>query len=490
MDRTAQSPACAEAPNLAHGFALLDAMPLGVVVMKVDGEIVHANPEFRQVVGFDGASVAGQNVNAFLPTLLPSRVHTKGPGAPSPDDCRDASRIVPARRADGAEHFVAIALAKTDIFGDASLLATVTPVAQASAGFGAFRDVFDHAPYGLALVALDGTIRRANARLCAMFAYTSSELEGEPVEALVPHRVRSGHGALRRAYSAHPTPRSTGEGRYLTGRRRDGVEFPVEIGLWSVATEAGPMICASVIDVTLQKRSEHRLREANEQLEEFTYVAAHDLRSPMRGIANLIEFVLEDYGDAAPEGVLTNIRRMQDRVASMERLIDDLLVYARASKGDAKFELIDLSAMIDDVLSVNAPPAGLRLNVEIRSTPFEGARTPLLTTIRNLFSNAIKHHDREEMEIGIKSCDEGDFVIIDITDDGPGIPAVAQQRVFKLFQTLAASPKREGGGIGLAVARRLVTQHGGRLELISADGRRGCTFRIWWPRLKRTDYDA
>lgn len=277
-----------------------------------------------------------------------------------------------------------------------------------------------------------------------------------------------------------------GQERHLIGRRKDGREVCLEIGLGAFTTSTGRMICVSVIDITERERIERKLREANAKLEEFANVAAHDLRSPLRGIANLIDFVLEDFGETGPRAAIRNLDRMRDRVHSAEGMIDDLLSYARASEGAAKFETIDLAAMIAEVFAAEPASPGLRLESKLASEPFEGARSPLSTVLRNLVSNAVQHHDRPDIHVVVKSRDQGDFVAIDVCDDGPGIPEAAQSRVFRLFQTLSASDKK-GSGLGLALTQRLVSSNGGRIELISFDGRRGCTFRIWWPRFVRSD---
>jgi signal transduction histidine kinase len=161
-------------------------------------------------------------------------------------------------------------------------------------------------------------------------------LIGQPIEILLPHRDRAHHVALRDGFIKEPEVRPMGLGRDLAGRRRDGMEVPVEIALTYVDTPQGRLTCALVIDITTRKRAELRLREANIQLEEFTHVASHDLRSPLRGIANLIEFIEEDYGELAPPEVRRNLGRMADRVAAMERLIDDLLTYARAGRARSR----------------------------------------------------------------------------------------------------------------------------------------------------------
>lgn len=349
-----------------------------------------------------------------------------------------------------------------------------------------FGSVVESAPYGMLLANADGTIKMANRKVCEMFGYTRAELLEQRIEMLLPERHRTDHAAQRQAFSDEPRQRPMGSGRDLTGRRKDGREFPVEIGLSSVQTADGPMALAAIVDITWRKRAELDLREANAQLEEFTYVASHDLKSPIRGVANLLEWIREDLGDAPPEAVAKNLGRMDTRVKRMERLIEDLLTYARAGRRTTKIERIDVPQLVQEITELDPLPAGMRLTLDIRVNELDGARTPLATVLRNLYCNAVKHHDKADAQIAIEAREEGCHCIFSITDDGPGIPETAQARVFRLFQTLT-DIERKGTGLGLAVAKRLTENHGGRIELTSRPEPRGCTFRVYWPRFARSD---
>ena len=352
----------------------------------------------------------------------------------------------------------------------------------------AFRALFESSPCGLILLDENGRIVQVNQRLQDIFDYGAEELLGQPIEILLPHRDRAHHVGLRDGFIREPAVRAMGLGRDLAGRRKDGMEIPVEIALTFVDVPQGRLTCALVIDITLRKRAELRLREANVQLEEFTHVASHDLRSPLRGIANLIEFIEEDYGSSAPPEVRHNLNRMAQRIAAMERLIDDLLAYARSGRRTMKVETVDLQAIVDELIALEVPVEGVSVTCDIALDNFDGARVPIATVLRNLLSNAIKHHDRPEKNISIRARAEGNMCVIDLRDDGPGIAEAAQARAFRLFQTVSSSG-RNNSGLGLAVARRLVEAHGGNIELISEDGQRGCHFRVYWPRFARSDLD-
>ena len=117
----------------------------------------------------------------------------------------------------------------------------------------------------------------------------------------------------------------------------------------------------------------------------------------------------------------------------------------------------------------------------------QAVKTPMEIVLRNIFSNALKHHDGNEPCIEISAKPSGSYCLFEIKDNGPGIPNAAHERVFRLFQTLNTS--ESGSGIGLALAKRLTESHGGKIELVANEDVRGCVFRVWWPRFLRRDFD-
>jgi PAS domain S-box-containing protein len=254
------------------------------------------------------------------------------------------------------------------------------------------------------------------------------------------------------------------------------VKFPIRDAANQVYAVGG-----IATDITERKRVEKELMRANENLREFTHVASHDLRSPLRGIADLVEWVREDLGENPHANVVRNLARISERVKRLDQLITDLLRYARSEQIDGDFSLVDFAVLVRDILLIDPPPSGMSVGLAARPAPIWAPRTPIETVLRNLIANAIKHHDRTDGRISIDVVSEGGFVRVTVTDDGPGIPDLAQQRVFRLFQT-AGMPGRAGSGLGLALAKRLVEIHGGRIELLSpVVGERGSQFRFWWP---------
>lgn len=387
------------------------------------------------------------------------------------------------------------------LIGNAADHAALPPrdFAAVVGGDGAFELLFGLAPYGLMICDDQGRILRTNARLDAKFGYDPGELVGQSCDVLLPGRYRDAHAVNRAGFVVQPNNRIMGEDRDLCGLRKDGVEFPVEVALHSMPTSAGLLVCATVVNITQRKRDERKLREAYAQMEEFTHVVSHDLRSPIRGIATLIDFIREDWGSAAPAEVTRNLDRMARRIGQVEDLIEDLMIYARAGRSTARRESIDLSALVAQVVELEAPPPGVRIVTDLPDEPLEGARTPLGTVIRNLVSNAIKHHDRDEMTITIAARYQGGECLFEIADDGPGIPEGSQERIFHLFQTLSHVARsesdrgdrgRSGSGLGLAVVQRLVEGHGGTISVTSRDHERGAAFRFSWPRYPRSELDA
>lgn len=467
---------------------LIDAIPAAALVIDERGAIRAVNEELGRLLQYDTASL----VDSPLEHLLPERLRAqhalligrfmKAPARRT----MGAGQALFARRADGSEIPIEIGLNPLNTPDGLRVLATLVDVSAARKADLLFRQMVDSAPYGILIMNSRGRIMLVNRHLPVMFGYDKATLEGQSIEMLLPERYRSAHIALRAAYESSPEIRRMGPGRDLTAQHRDGTEFPVEIGLSPIEIDGEACTLAAVIDITERKKMELDLRRVNTNLEEFTYVASHDLRSPLRGIGDLLNWVQEDLGEGVSADVLRNFERITLRVRRMEQLIDNLLAYARAGRNTGETSLIDLPSMLDRIEELSSLPPGFCLTRQISASRFTGSLTPLETVLRNLIGNAIKHHDQPSGHIEVRAENDGSFCHITVCDDGPGIPAQAHERIFKLFQTLSNAP--DGGtGIGLAVSRRMTESHGGRLSVTANTGRRGVTFHVWWPRFLRKD---
>lgn len=468
-----------------------DAAPNGFVIIDAAGNIVAANSELQRMFGFESASLLGQPVETLLPSgLREFHVALRNQYAERPEPrAMGAGRVLYGRRSDGHEFPVEIGLNPLPGPQGALVLASVVDISERMALEWAFRGLFDASPYGLVIVDDEGNIAMVNRELAESLGHQASALVGRPLECLLPDRHRSVHGALMAGYHVSGESRIMGHGRDLTALHADGTELPVEIGLSRVRWQRKTMTLAAVSDISVRKRLELELRQANDNLQEFTYVASHDLRSPLRGIADLVEWIVADLGDAPPPEVRHNLGRISQRIERMEHLIGDLLSYARAGSAQTAFSTVAIGDVVRDILEIQPLPAGFTLDLEVGIDPFLATRTPLETALRNLLGNATKHHDRGTGRVQVRARHDDRYCEISVIDDGPGVPPQARERIFRLFQTLSAS-KRGGSGIGLALTKRLVEVHGGRIEVISpVNEGRGTCFRLWWPRFPRRTSD-
>lgn len=223
------------------------------------------------------------------------------------------------------------------------------------------------------------------------------------------------------------------------------------------------------------------LERSNKELDDFAYVASHDLKAPLRDIDSLATWIEEDASEILPEESGRHLATIRDRIGRMERLLDDLLRYSRAGRVFHPAEPFEIRAVIDEVVSVASPPEGFELVVTGDAPQLRAPRVPLELALRNLVQNAIKHHHGDRGRIEIAIAGEGERVSIAVSDDGPGIAPEFHERIFRMFQTLRPRDEVEGSGMGLAVVKKVVEAHGGVVTVESALGS-GTTFRFTWPR--------
>lgn len=209
-----------------------------------------------------------------------------------------------------------------------------------------------------------------------------------------------------------------------------------------------------------------RLEKSNHDLEEFAYIASHDLKSPLNAMQKLVNWIKEDCIDILPESSLKHIELLENRSNRMNNLLNDLLDYARVERFDYKPEVIKLSTTVNEVFSLLDHDDNVKLTI-LSDGEFIFPRVPLQLILRNLITNAIKHHDKEHININLLYAKENNMHKISIEDDGPGIPPELFSKALEMFQTLASRDKVEGSGMGLALVKKVVLYYEGELAIES-----------------------
>ncbi|MDB4916966.1 MAG: uncharacterized protein JWM95_4610 [Gemmatimonadetes bacterium] len=223
-----------------------------------------------------------------------------------------------------------------------------------------------------------------------------------------------------------------------------------------------------------------RLEQTNRELDQFAYVASHDLKAPLRGIANLTQWIEEDLGEQLADETKKHMRLLKVRVHRMEALIEGILTYSRAGRMREKIERLDVGPMLNEAIEMLAPPATVTVRVEPPMPTLCTERVPLQQVLMNLIGNAIKYRRDAGAVVTVSAQAAGDFVRFAVSDNGPGIAPQFHDRIWQIFQTLAPRDEVEGTGIGLSVVKKLVEMRGGKVWLESEAGH-GSTFRFTWP---------
>ncbi len=360
---------------------------------------------------------------------------------------------------------------------------------------------------GIAILDRSGQIETVNPALIEMFGYTAIDLLKCPLMRLFATVATPNSQPLSELVTWLKQQPKLDRIWQLTAYRKDGTSFPIELSLSEIQQEHQTV--AIIRDVSAQidwmKQLQTQLKAVeklnltlihtnfnltnrNQELAEFAYATAHDLKTPLRGIATLSEWIEEEVKPYSSAELRSNIYLLRQRTYRLNNLIEGLWEYSNLGQTPVTPEPVELAAFLQEIKSDLALPLNFKMEVHPTDLHLTARKAHLRKVIEELLENALKHHhafgvtENHHGEIGICVELNGEQKIeFVITDDGPGIELKHHQRVFRLFETLQPRDVQENTGIGLSIAKKLVDRVGGKIWLENPPSGKGLSVHFTWP---------
>ncbi|HTW29018.1 MAG TPA: PAS domain S-box protein [Acetobacteraceae bacterium] len=431
---------------------IIDSAPNAMILVDAAGAIAMVNVQAERMFGYSRGELLGQDVDR----LVPNRFRPAHPGLRASffSDPRarpmGAGRDLYARRRDGSEFPVEIGLNPIETEEGTMVLSAIVDISARKALEERFRRVVESAPNAMVMINGQGRIEMVNTQAESVFGYTRAEMLGRPVETLVPERFRGQHPGLRGSFFADPRSRPMGAGRELYARRRDGSEFPVEIGLNPIETEEGTMVLSAIVDISERKQREEGIRGALREKEILLGEVHHRVKNNLQVVHSLLDLQSARIADPL---ALEMVRESQNRIRSMA-LIHQIL-YESKDFARVEFRGFLESLVTALVSSYVIEPGRIAIGVDADDVrlPIDAA-IPCGLAVNELISNALKHGfpdgRRGTILVLLRSLPDGQ-VTLQVSDDGIGLPDALD---------LAASET-----LGLQLVKLLCEQLGGAMDV-------------------------
>jgi PAS domain S-box-containing protein len=466
-----------------------------IIGKTLDGIVTAWNPAAERIFGYREAEMIGQSIMRIIPE----------------DRASEEEKILERiRRGETVDHLETVRVTKGGRRVDISL--TSSPIRDVQGRIiGAYkiaRDItertraaaavhrseaqtdaiFEAASDAILIVDQTGTITSANRKSEEMFGYPREALLGQPLEMLLPERVRSRHIGHRASYFQNPHARPMGRGLDLVARRGDGTEFPVEISLSYIDTDDGLRALAFVTDITQRQVMERASRQADRlaALGRLSAGIAHEVNNPIGIISSRIEIMLLDAeAQPLPGTVIEDLKVLHRHAQRVARIAHGLLSFARASSIEQV--PVDLNQVVEETLLLMEKDLGKRGIAISRSLtaslpPVHGDSNALQQVMMNLLTNAadaLGSGGEISLETRPVLGVEGG-VRLTVRDTGPGISPEILPRIFDPFYTT----KSEGTGLGLSISYSIVREHKGTIDVESLPGK-GTVFILSFPSARR-----
>lgn len=349
------------------------------------------------------------------------------------------------------------------------------------------RGIVDNAVDGIITINKQGLIQTINPACVKLFGYSPEELIGQNIKMLMPDKYSQHHDQYLDNYHKTRDAKIIGIGREVEGRKKNGEIFAIDLSVAEISTADSTFYSGVVRDISARKKAENLLRssnaaliKSNAELDDFAYIASHDLKEPLRAIFNNTRFLMEDHGELLPEDAKNRLNKLLEVSLRMDKLIDDLLNFSRLSRNEVTRENVDMNLLLKDVIQNIAPYIEERngqVFVEDQLPPAICDRVRVISIFQNLIINALKYNDQDRkiVKVGFKKEHTHDGItetdVYFVQDNGIGIDAKFKDSVFRIFKRLH-SPKTygQGTGSGLTFTKKNVERHGGSIWFESVVG--------------------
>lgn len=485
----------------------VEQSPAAVLIVGTDGGIQYVNPQFTQVTGYTLEEVKGRN-----PGILRA-----DPGTESEkytelwkkiEAGKTWSGTFKNRKKNGEIYwaFASISGLRDHNGNIVNYVGVQEDITEQLTLERKFRMSVEGAPYAMVMIDDSGEILLVNSRAEEYFGYQRQELIGEKVEILLPKEYQHGHKKLRDQFFTEttsdnasdiqePHQRDHGTGRKLAAKRKDGSEFPVEIALNLIDTEEGKITLASIVDITQRQAMESELTRQNQEITKSKTLAivgrmasmvAHDLRNPLSSIKMGLQILSRPTRPGNEEQSNELKKIALDQVGYMETILEDLLNYARPPA--LKPQWLDMRTILDETINmlqgkIQEYQADIHTEVQTGLPTIYADPGKLRQIFSNLISNAIHaaseagRDPRVMIDVMYRLGDSIPTILIEISDNGPGIDDKKVAQLFEPFYTTRA----KGSGLGLAIVRGFVEQHLGTIRLQSRKDATGSLCSIELP---------
>jgi PAS domain S-box-containing protein len=475
---------------------LLEAAPDAMVVVNQAGDIVLLNVRAEKEFGYRRDELVGQKVKNIIPEGFAERLIADGTRSAADALAQQIGTGIEliAKRKDGSKFPIEIMLSPlesaegilvTAAIRDISVRRTAeTHLAQME---GRYRGLLEAAPDAMVVVNQTGEIVLLNVQAEKQFGYHRDELVGQKVKSIIPDGFaeRLVADALRSTEAA--LAQQIGTGIELTGLRKDGTEFPIELMLSPLESAEGTLVTAAIRDITSRKTAEahlllkvDELNRSNVELGQFAYIASHDLQEPLRMVASYTQLLARRYKGKLDADADEFISFAVDGASRMQRLIQDLLAFSRVgTKGSDLLKISSEEALQQALVNLRGAieECGAQITHDVLPAVMAD-ETQLIQLFQNLVGNAIKYQSPGVPRVHISAVMNRERKwTFSVKDNGLGIDPQYFERIFGMFQRLHKREEFAGTGIGLAICKKIVERHGGNISVESQPGK-GSTFQF------------